>query len=153
VKLPRSGSAVAVTWSCIAGPIIRSSIGRGTRRSANILPVWGCGVACTAMRTSCASFRQAHSWTGRTHSAQAIAVGFVGSLEGPFSSAECCGQLLCDKEEQYVMFSYSREFCDRSHRRYTACGSHAAEGHEGVWQVSSREAAGLGALLVLPSQH
>ena len=43
---------------------------------------------------------------------------------------ECCGMILCDKEEEYEMFSYSRQFCVRSHRRYTTCGSHYGEGHE-----------------------
>jgi len=30
------------------------------------------------------------------------------------------------------MFSYSRDFCGRSHRRYTMCGSHYSEQHRGA---------------------
>lgn len=48
---------------------------------------------------------------------------------------ECCGQWICDDEDNYVLFSYARTSCYRNHRRYTLCGSHFAEGHEGPWQT------------------
>lgn len=47
---------------------------------------------------------------------------------------ECCGQWICDDEDQYVMFSYARNSCHRNHRRYTICGYHFGEGHSGKWQ-------------------
>jgi len=39
----------------------------------------------------------------------------------------CCKQVVCDNEDEYQMFSYSRKFCNRSHNRYTLCGYH---GHD-----------------------
>ena len=48
---------------------------------------------------------------------------------------ECCGQWICDDEDQYVLFSYARNSCSRNHRRFTLCGYHAAEGHPGSWKT------------------
>lgn len=48
---------------------------------------------------------------------------------------ECCGQPICDDESSYVMFSYARNSCSRNHRRFTLCGIHHTEGHEGAWQT------------------
>lgn len=48
--------------------------------------------------------------------------------------AECCGQWICDDEDKYVLYSYSRDSCSRNHRRYTLCGSHHAEKHAGDWK-------------------
>jgi len=50
------------------------------------------------------------------------------------TKTECCGQWICDDEDEYVLFSYARNSCDRNHRRYTLCGHHHAEGHRGRWQ-------------------
>jgi len=47
---------------------------------------------------------------------------------------ECCGQWICDDENNYVPFSYATNSCSRNHRRYTLCGYHYAEEHEGNWQ-------------------
>lgn len=47
----------------------------------------------------------------------------------------CCGKWICDDEDQYVMFSYARNSCFRNHMRYTLCGAHYAEGHEGDWKT------------------
>jgi hypothetical protein len=46
----------------------------------------------------------------------------------------CCGQWICDDEEDYVLFSYARNSCHRNHRRFTLCGYHHGEGHPGKWQ-------------------
>jgi hypothetical protein len=46
----------------------------------------------------------------------------------------CCGQWICDDEDQYVLFSYARNSCHRNHSRYTLCSYHHNEGHEGRWQ-------------------
>ena len=53
---------------------------------------------------------------------------------GKLTKTECCGQWICDDADQYVMFSYARNSCYRNHARYTLCGSHYHEGHEGKWQ-------------------
>jgi len=50
------------------------------------------------------------------------------------TKTECCGQWICDDEDSYVMFSYARNSCRRNHRRYTLCGFHDAEEHEGDWK-------------------
>lgn len=48
----------------------------------------------------------------------------------------CCKNYVCDSEGQYVMFSYSRDLCPRSHGRYTLCGHHAVECDEDLdWRV------------------
>lgn len=47
---------------------------------------------------------------------------------------ECCGNWICDDEADYVLFSYSRNSCHRNHRRYTLCGYHFNEEHQGEWQ-------------------
>ena len=47
---------------------------------------------------------------------------------------ECCGNWICDDEDSYELFSYARNSCARNHRRYTLCGSHYEEGHEGDWR-------------------
>lgn len=47
---------------------------------------------------------------------------------------ECCGHWICDDEHMYRLFSYARNSCHRNHRRYTLCGFHHCEGHEGRWQ-------------------
>lgn len=45
----------------------------------------------------------------------------------------CCDQLICDDASNYVLFSYSRNSCYRNHIRYTLCGYHYTERHEGDW--------------------
>lgn len=47
---------------------------------------------------------------------------------------ECCGQWICDDEENYVLFSYARNSCSRNHQRYTLCGYHFNEEHAGDWR-------------------
>ena len=54
------------------------------------------------------------------------------------TSTECCGQWICDDESQYRLFSYARNSCSRNHRRYTLCGHHDAERHEGKWQECAK---------------
>ncbi|MEX2310808.1 MAG: hypothetical protein WD738_24785 [Pirellulales bacterium] len=59
--------------------------------------------------------------------------GLCGATEN-LAKTECCGQWICDDEESYVLFSYARNSCWRNHRRYTLCGYHFCEGHEGSWK-------------------
>ena len=50
------------------------------------------------------------------------------------TKTECCGNWICDDEENYVLFSYAHNSCSRNHRRYTICSMHFEEGHSGSWQ-------------------
>jgi hypothetical protein len=59
--------------------------------------------------------------------------GLCGATKN-LTRTECCGEWICDDEDQYVLFSYARNSCSRNHRRYTLCGSHFDEGHSGRWQ-------------------
>lgn len=54
------------------------------------------------------------------------------------TQTECCGQWICDDEDEYVLFSYERNSCYRNHRRFTLCGFHDAEEHPGDWKTCSR---------------
>lgn len=56
------------------------------------------------------------------------------SSEVDITFTECCNLPICDNSHEYEMFSYSRDFCSRSHDRYTACASHHHENHEGDWR-------------------
>jgi hypothetical protein len=56
-----------------------------------------------------------------------------GSTEN-LTRTECCGNWICDDEDQYVMFSYAHNSCHRNHDRYTLCGFHHAQEHDGKWQ-------------------
>jgi len=60
--------------------------------------------------------------------------GLCGSTTKRLTRTECCGNSICDDEDEYVLFSYARNSCSRNHRRYTLCGAHFAEGHEGDWK-------------------
>lgn len=40
---------------------------------------------------------------------------------------KCCHRTVCDTEVNYQLMSYSRDFCPRSHARYTLCALHADE--------------------------
>jgi len=59
--------------------------------------------------------------------------GLCGSTKN-LTKTECCGNWICDDEQDYVLFSFDRNSCHRNHRRLTLCGFHFAEGHEGRWQ-------------------
>lgn len=47
---------------------------------------------------------------------------------------DCCGNFICDDMDSYQMFSYARNSCARNHMRFTLCGSHDMEEHDGRWQ-------------------
>ena len=53
---------------------------------------------------------------------------------GKLVRTECCGNWICDDYDKYVMFSHACNSCRRNHDRYTLCGLHHSEGHEGRWQ-------------------
>lgn len=46
----------------------------------------------------------------------------------------CCGQWICNDEDEYVLFSYARNSCWRNHNRYTLCGYHFSAEHDGNWK-------------------
>ena len=60
--------------------------------------------------------------------------GICGSTTKPLTRTDCCGNWICDDEEDYVMFSYAHNSCHRNHDRYTLCSYHYHEGHAGRWQ-------------------
>ncbi|MBU2579267.1 hypothetical protein KKA09_04110 [Patescibacteria group bacterium] len=53
---------------------------------------------------------------------------------GKLTKTECCGQMICDDAEQYVLFSYAQNSCYRNHDRYTVCSHHHNEKHKGDWK-------------------
>jgi hypothetical protein len=59
--------------------------------------------------------------------------GLCGKV-GKVRETDCCGNWICDDQDKYVPFSYSRNSCNRNHDRYTLCGSHYNEGHSGLWK-------------------
>ena len=59
--------------------------------------------------------------------------GLCGKTKN-LTKTECCGNWICDDEDEYVLFSYARNSCYRNHDRFTLCGSHYSEGHEGDWK-------------------
>ncbi len=63
------------------------------------------------------------------------ACGLCGSKRKQLTKTDCCGRWICDDEYKYVMFSYARNSCSRNHRRYTLCGFHSVEEHEGDWKT------------------
>ncbi len=59
--------------------------------------------------------------------------GLCGKSE-KLRRTECCGHWICDDQENYRLFSFERNSCDRNHQRLTLCASHHQEEHEGRWQ-------------------
>jgi hypothetical protein len=59
--------------------------------------------------------------------------GLCGGTKN-LTKTECCGNWICDDAHTYRLFSYARNSCSRNHRRYTLCGYHFNEGHEGDWK-------------------
>lgn len=67
----------------------------------------------------------------RTNETEAKQCGLCGSRDKALTRTPCCGNWVCEDEDEYVLFSYARNSCHRNHRRYTVCGAHFAEGHDG----------------------
>src|ERR1051325_9950962 len=59
--------------------------------------------------------------------------GLCGKTE-KLTRTPCCGNWICDDENQYVPFSYERSSCFRNHTMFTVCGFHHQQGHKGRWQ-------------------
>ena len=63
--------------------------------------------------------------------------GLCGKTKN-LTQTECCGQWICDDEDNYVLFSYARNSCHRNHRRYTLCSHHYEEEHAGDWKTCQK---------------
>jgi hypothetical protein len=50
-------------------------------------------------------------------------------------TTDCCGNLICNDEHKYVLFSYAQNSCCRNHDRYTLCAYHYHEKHPGHWKT------------------
>lgn len=64
--------------------------------------------------------------------------GLCGKSKKPRYKTECCNNWICGDENEYVMFSYSRDICSRNHRRFTLCGFHHTEEHRGDWKMCKK---------------
>ncbi len=53
---------------------------------------------------------------------------------GKLTKTPCCGQWICDDSDEYVLFSHARNSCWRNHIRFTLCGFHYNEEHDGDWK-------------------
>lgn len=70
--------------------------------------------------------------TPRKKPAKAVC-GLCGK-SGKLTKTDCCGNWICDDHDSYVLFSYARNSCHRNHDRYTLCGYHHTEEHDGHWK-------------------
>ncbi len=69
----------------------------------------------------------------RRHKRGVPRCGLCGKTKN-LTKTECCDTWICDDEDSYVLFSYERNSCSRNHRRFTLCGYHSMEGHDGDWK-------------------
>ena len=72
------------------------------------------------------------------HSKTKHVCGLCDSARKKLVKTDCCGNWICDDEDNYVLFSYARNSCLRNHRRFTLCGHHACEEHSGEWQACKK---------------
>lgn len=59
--------------------------------------------------------------------------GLCGKIANLTRTA-CCDRWICNDEQEYQLFSFAHNSCSRNHRRYTLCGGHFDNEHEGRWQ-------------------
>lgn len=64
--------------------------------------------------------------------------GLCGNAQKKLIKTDCCGNWICDDEDEYVLFSYARNSCARNHRRFTLCGFHNTEEHMGDWKTCKK---------------
>lgn len=64
--------------------------------------------------------------------------GLCGEATKRLTRTECCGNRICDDENEYVVFSYARNSCYRNHDHQTLCAFHHREEHSGKWQDCSK---------------
>jgi len=46
----------------------------------------------------------------------------------------CCNQWFCNDEADYNLYKNPRASCFKNHQKYTLCGFHHSQGHEGEWK-------------------
>ncbi|GAC1392301.1 MAG: hypothetical protein NVSMB31_10280 [Vulcanimicrobiaceae bacterium] len=80
-----------------------------------------------------AEFLEKHSTTVASLDTGTVC-GLCGKSDAVMRS-DCCGNLICDDQQNYVLFSYARNSCDRNHSSFTLCGFHHNEGHVGDWKT------------------
>jgi hypothetical protein len=73
------------------------------------------------------------SQTRKGKSEDGLRCGLCGKTEN-LTKTECCNNWICNDEHKYRLFSFAHNSCHRNHSRYTLCGGHYAERHEGRWQ-------------------
>lgn len=84
--------------------------------------------------TSYCAWTNRRAWTVNTmKTITKPCCGLCGKAE-KISKTSCCGQWICNDEENYKLFSYARNSCSRNHRRMTLCGFHSGEKHDASWQ-------------------
>lgn len=59
----------------------------------------------------------------------------AGKSQCNMKFTKCCGLPICDNEFEYEHFSWSKDFCARSHERYTLCADHIDRNHKGDWRM------------------
>lgn len=64
--------------------------------------------------------------------------GLCGKKRKSREKTDCCGNWICNDENDYVIFSYARNSCARNHRRFTLCGYHNNEKHKGDWKTCKK---------------
>ena len=69
----------------------------------------------------------------KSASTEAMKCGLCGKTEN-LTKTFCCGQWICDDEDEYRIFSFARNSCFRNHDRYTLCSYHYNERHKGDWR-------------------
>ncbi len=72
--------------------------------------------------------------TNQVRASEQRRCGLCGSTTKRLTRTECCGNWICEDQEEYVLFSFAHNSCSRNHNRYTLCSSHFNEGHQGKWQ-------------------
>ena len=85
--------------------------------------------------------RKKRKMTGKTASPLPVEekprCGLCGKTKN-LTRTECCDNWICDDEHTYVMFSFAHNSCHRDHNRYTLCGHHWNEGHDGDWKTCEK---------------
>ena len=50
----------------------------------------------------------------------------------------CCQNCICNDEHTYILCSFTLNSCMRNHSKYTICGAHYGNFHEGEWKTCQR---------------
>ncbi len=86
-----------------------------------------------ASKVKAASKKRSSKKTASASTKKRPCCGLCGATKNLIKT-ECCDNWICNDEADYVLFSYNRNSCHRNHTRYTLCGYHFNEDHEGHWK-------------------